>query len=77
MKRIIIGALCIAGAAILAASCGNSKKKAAEQEAAEQARLDSLEQVEQEKRQKEAMETIAALPDEPVFNINTNHAQAS
>ena len=72
MKRIIIGALCIAGAAILAASCGNSKKKAAEQEAAEQARLDSLEQVEQEKRQKEAMETIATLPDEPVFNINTN-----
>ncbi len=72
MKRIIIGALCIAGAAILAASCGNSKKKAAEQEAAEQARLDSLEQVEQEKKQKEAMETIATLPDEPVFDINTN-----
>ena len=71
MKRIIIGALCIAGAAILAAGCGNSKKKA-EQEAAEQARLDSLEQAEMEQKQKEAMITVATLPDEPVFDINTN-----
>ena len=71
MKRIIIGALCIAGAAILAASCGNSKKKAAEQEAAEQARLDSLEQAEMEQKQKEAMATVATLPDEPVFDIIT------
>ena len=71
MKRIIIGALCIAGAAILAASCGNSQKKA-EKEAAEQARLDSLEQVEMEKKQKEAMVTVATLPEEPVFDIVTN-----
>ena len=72
MKRIIIGALCIAGAAILAASCGNSQKKA-EKEAAEQARLDSLEQVEMQKKQKEAMVTVATLPDEPVFDIVTNY----
>jgi len=71
MNRIIIGALCIAGAAILAAGCGNSKKKA-EQEAAEQARLDSLEQAEMEQKQKEAMATVATLPDEPVFDIITN-----
>ena len=71
MNRIIIGALCIAGAAILAAGCGNSKKKA-EQEAAEQARLDSLEQAEMEQKQKEAMVTVATLPDEPVFDIVTN-----
>ena len=71
MNRIIIGALCIAGAALLAAGCGNSKKKA-EQEAAEQARLDSLEQAEMEQKQKEAMATVATLPDEPVFDIITN-----
>ena len=71
MKRIIWGALCIAGAIILAASCGNSQKKA-EQEAAEQARLDSLEQAEMEQKQKEAMVTVATLPDEPVFDIVTN-----
>ncbi len=71
MKRILIGALCISGAIILAAGCGNSQKKA-EQEAAEKARLDSLAQVEMEQKQKEAMATIATLPDEPVFDIVTN-----
>ena len=71
MKRIIVGALCIASAIILAAGCGNSQKKA-EREAAEQARLDSLAQVEMEQKQKEAMATIATLPDEPVFDIVTN-----
>lgn len=53
MKRILVGALCIAGAIILAASCGDSQKK-------------------MEKKQKEAMETLATLPDEPVFDIVTN-----
>ena len=71
MNRIIIGALCIAGAALLAAGCGNSKKMS-ELEAAEQARLDSLEQAEMEQKQKEAMATVATLPDEPVFDIITN-----
>lgn len=71
MKRILIGALCIAGAALIAASCGNSNKKA-EKQAAEQARLDSLEQAEMQQKQKEAMITLASLPDEPVFDIVTN-----
>ena len=71
MKRILVGALCIAGAIILAASCGNSQKKA-ERQAAEQARLDSLAQVEMEQKEKEAMATVATLPDEPVFDIVTN-----
>jgi len=75
MKRTIIGALCIAGAIILAASCGNSAKKAEKQAAeaaAEQARLDSLEQAEMQKKQEQAMATLATLPEEPVFEIVTN-----
>ena len=71
MKRILILALCLAGAALIAASCGNSRKKAA-REAAEQALQDSLEQAEMLERQKEAMLTIATLPEEPVFDIVTN-----
>ena len=71
MKKTLFGALCIAGAIVLAAGCGNSQKKA-EQEAAEQARLDSLAQAEMEQKQKEAMITVATLPDEPVFDIVTN-----
>ncbi len=71
MKRILISALCLAGAILLAASCGNSNKKA-EKQAAEQARLDSLEQAEMLQKQKEAMATLATLPEEPVFDIVTN-----
>ena len=75
MKRIIIFALCAAGAALLAAGCGNSSRKAeqkAAEAAAEQARLDSLEQVEMQRKQKEAMNVLATLPEEPVFDITTN-----
>ena len=75
MKRIIIGALLLSGAILLAASCGNSQKKAEKQAAeaaAEKARLDSLEQVEMQKKQQEAMATISTLPEEPVFDIVTN-----
>ena len=71
MKRILISALCLAGAILLAASCSNSNKKA-EKQAAEQARLDSLEQAEMLQKQKEAMATLATLPEEPVFDIVTN-----
>jgi cyclophilin family peptidyl-prolyl cis-trans isomerase len=71
MKRILISALCLAGAILIAASCGNSNKKA-EKQAAEQARLDSLEQAEMQQKQKEAMATLATLPEEPVFDIVTN-----
>lgn len=75
MKRTLISILCIAGAMIIAASCGNSTKKAeaaAAAAAAEQARLDSLEQAEMLEKQKAAMITVATLPDEPVFDIVTN-----
>ena len=71
MKRILIGALCIAGAILIAASCGNSNKKA-EKQAAEQARLDSLAQAEMQQKEKEAMATLATLPEEPMFDIVTN-----
>ena len=75
MKRTLIGILCIAGAIVLAAGCGNSNKKAerkAAEAAAEKARLDSLEQVEMQKKEQEAMATLATLPEEPVFDIVTN-----
>lgn len=75
MKRKLVSILCIAGTMILAASCGNSTKKAeaaAAAAAAEQARLDSLEQAAMLEKQKEAMITVATLPDEPVFDIVTN-----
>ena len=75
MKRKLVSILCIAGAMIIAASCGNSTKKAeaaAAAAAAEQARLDSLEQAAMLEKQKEAMITVATLPDEPVFDIVTN-----
>lgn len=73
MKKIIIRMLCIAGAVALAAACGQSKKaNSAIDEAAEKARLDSLEKVEMEKKQQDALAIIATLPEEPVFDIITN-----
>ena len=72
MKRNIIITVCIAAAALLAASCGGNAQKKAEAEAAEKARLDSLEQVAMQQKQQEAMATIALLPEEPVFDIVTN-----
>lgn len=71
MKKYLISIFCIAGAMLLAASCNNSQKKAAEA-AAEQALADSLAQVEIQQKEQKAMETIATLPDEPVFDIVTN-----
>ena len=64
--------LVIAG---LAVSCGGSQKKAAAkaaEEAAEQARQDSIAQVEMIQKQESAMEKVKMLPDEPVFDIITN-----
>lgn len=75
MKKHLISIICLAGAMIVAASCGNSEKKAAAAaaaEAAEQARLDSLEQVEMLAKQQQAMAQVATLPEEPVFDISTN-----
>lgn len=76
MKRNIIMALCLTGMAIAAVSCGNGAKKAAAQAeaeaAAEQARQDSIAAVEKETKEKQAMEILAQLPEEPVFDIVTN-----
>lgn len=68
MKRIILLSGAIAAAALLLAGCGGKAKKAeaeAAAQAAEQARLDSLAQV-------SIMAKLSTLPEEPVFDINTN-----
>ena len=58
---------------MLAACGGNNKaKKAAAEEEAEAARLDSLKQVELQEKMKEVENLIPMLPEEPVFNIVTN-----
>ena len=72
MKSYVIVILCLAGAVLLAAGCKSTSKKAAAVAAAEQARLDSLEQAEMAQKQKEAMVTVEKLPDEPIFDIVTN-----
>lgn len=62
--------LCSATAIV---SCGNKKAAKAEEEAAkEQARLDSLKQVEMEQKIKEAESALGWLDEEPVFDIETN-----
>ena len=71
MKKHLISIICIAGAMVLAASCGGSQKKAA-QEAAQQAALDSLEQVAAAEKAEKVRITMEALPEEPVFDIVTN-----
>lgn len=67
----IIASLAVAAFAFMAASCNNSAKKAAA-EAEAQAVADSLAAVEAAQKEKDVMEKIAALPEEPVFEIATN-----
>ena len=65
--------LIIAGMAV---SCGGSQKKAAAkaaEEAAKQARQDSVARAEMIQKQADAMEKVKLLPDEPVFDIITNY----
>lgn len=72
MKRIFFYSLSIAAAAILAASCNNSAKKAAQE--AEQAEQElATKAAEQAAKEAEAIEKLAELPDEPVFVITTNY----
>ena len=71
MKNHLISIICIAGAMVLAASCGGSQKKA-EQEAAAQALADSLAQVAAAEKAEQVRITMEALPEEPVFDIVTN-----
>lgn len=73
MKRNIFRVLCLASAAFMMFSCGNKKAEQAALEAAiEQARLDSLAQVEYAKKVAEAENLLPQLPAEPVFVIETN-----
>ncbi len=73
MKNILFKAMACAAVAVMAIGCGNSKKKAAaEAEAAEQAAKDSIAAVEKAQKEKEAMDILANLPEEPVFDIKTN-----
>ena len=71
MKRIFQSLACLGMAAMMVA-CGNNKAKKAEAEAAEQARLDSLEQVQFQQKMKEAETMIPLLPEEPVFDVQTS-----
>ena len=73
MKSNIIfkSMVCLAAAAV-AVGCGNQKKKAEAEKAAEQARLDSLKQVEMIEKQKAAGDLMSRLPEEPVFDIVTS-----
>nr|AGH13543.1 hypothetical protein [uncultured bacterium pUR16A2] len=68
MKRIVLFSVAAAAVAVLVAGCGGNAKKAeaeAAAQAAEQARLDSLAQV-------NVMAKLSTLAEEPVFDINTN-----
>lgn len=69
MRKLITFSLCFIGAAALLWSCGNSSRKAQEQQAAEQAAADSVAAAQLEKQ---VMEKIATLPAEPVFDIITS-----
>ncbi len=73
--NILLLAACGLIMAGLAVSCGGAQKKAAAkaaQEAAEQARLDSIAAAEMIQKQESAMEKVKLLPDEPVFDIITD-----
>ena len=72
MKKTIFRLSFMLLAAAVAAGCNNAAKKAEEAAAAEQARLDSIAAVEKAQKEKIAMEKMTTLPEEPVFNIETN-----
>ena len=71
MKNLIFG-ISLAAMVMMAFGCNNSAKKAAAAAEAEQARLDSIAAAEQAAKEKTAMEIMATLPEEPVFEIVTN-----
>ena len=74
MRKNVFNLLVCAAAAAMIIGCGNGARKAAAEAeaAAEQARLDSVEAAQKAEKAKEIMETIANLPEEPVFDIVTN-----
>ena len=68
MKRFLTILACVAGIVALVSSCGGNARKKAQEEAAAKAAADSVAAAEQAKL---LDEKIAALPDEPVFDIIT------
>lgn len=68
MKKIIKFTVCVAGVIALLASCGRNAGKKSESVDPEQARLDSIAAVEQTKL---VASRIAAMPEEPEFDIIT------
>lgn len=72
-KNIFTLLACAATVAVVFGCSNGAKRAAAEAEAAaEQARLDSIAAAEQAAKEKTAMDIIATLPEEPVFDIVTN-----
>ena len=71
MKFYLKTLACLGMAAMMMA-CGNNKAKKAEAEAAEKARLDSIELAQTQQKMKEAETLIPLLPEEPVFIVETN-----
>ena len=76
MKKILFNVMLVLAAASMTAGCNSAAKKAEAEAAAEQARLDSIAAVEkamiQKEKEKNAMEKMTTLPDEPMFDIVTN-----
>lgn len=70
MKRILTIIACCICAVALVSSCGNSEKKAA-QAAAEAAAKAAADSVAAAELAKQTAETIANLPEEPIFDIIT------
>ena len=72
MRKNIFTILACATTAAMMFGCGSGAKKAAAEAAAEKARQDSIAAAEEAAKAKTIMETIATLPEEPVFDIETN-----
>ena len=74
MKNLIFKALSVTAAATLVFGCNNSAKKAAAEAALEQARQDSIAATKKvkETKEKQAMEIMKKLPEEPEFDIVTS-----
>lgn len=72
MKRMISRVGIMLMAVAVASGCNTAAKKAQAAAEAEQARLDSLAAVEKAQKEQIAMEKMTTLPEEPVFNIETN-----
>lgn len=71
MKRITLIALCSL-AAFAIAGCGNNASKKSEEAAAEAARKAAADSVAAVQKEQTVMEKLAALPEEPVFDIITS-----